>query len=93
MIETYESLLIVPIIIGLIQMIKSSPIFDTDEARRWLPLASIFIGIVLGIGFNLLLYYGDNGTRDVIVQGILFGLTANGAFSWGKQFAMKKEKR
>jgi hypothetical protein len=92
MLESYETIPTVIIIAGMVQGLKTLPVFESDKAKRWLPFASLGLGVILGVGFNLLLY-GDFRNGDfhhLIMQGITYGLMASGVFSYVKQLRKRE---
>lgn len=67
----YLTLVLVPIIIGVLEVIKRADLFDS----KFIPIFSIFLGVLLGIiftGFNI---------KDGIIAGLFIGLSAVGLYS------------
>ncbi len=67
----YLTLVLVPILIGILQVVKKADLFDV----KFIPLASLGIGLLLGIvfsGFEL---------KDGIISGLFIGLSAVGLYS------------
>ncbi len=62
----------VPFVFGFVQITKS---FVSDS--RLYPIMSLVFGIVLNLFFG----WGIAGWRELIVMGIIAGLTASGAYS------------
>jgi hypothetical protein len=66
---TPEMLALVPVVAGVMQMLKRIP--QIAAYKEWLPVVSI----LLGIGAGMLL-----GTPAPIVPGVVIGLTAAGGY-------------
>lgn len=67
--ETEKIIQAVAIVAALLQIIKTIPVIDRFKA--WFPLASVALGLGLASAMNL---------PDVIVTGILIGLSASGGY-------------
>ena len=67
----YLTLVLVPILIGILQVIKKAEFFDV----KFIPIASLVLGLLLGIlfsGFEI---------REGIIAGLFIGLSAVGLYS------------
>ncbi|MSU01918.1 phage holin family protein [Tissierella pigra] len=67
----YLTLILIPILIGVLEVIKKSDLFNP----KFIPIASLVLGILLGIiftGFNV---------KDGIIAGLFIGLSAVGLYS------------
>ena len=67
----YLTLVLVPILIGVLQVIKKSDLFNS----KFIPIVSLVLGVLLGIvftGFNI---------KDGIIAGLFIGLSAVGLYS------------
>lgn len=67
----YLILVLVPILIGLLEVVKKAKLFDD----RFIPLVSLVLGLILGVvfsGFNI---------KDGIIAGLFLGLSAVGLYS------------
>lgn len=67
----YLTLVLVPILIGILEVIKKAEIFNS----KFIPVASLILGVILGIvftGFNV---------KDGIIAGLFIGLSAVGLYS------------
>lgn len=80
MFDVAETLLVIPVITGLIQIIKMIPVFEDQKARVWLPFLSCAFGVVAGI---ILAFVVDHelSVGLVILHGIMLGLSASGLYS------------
>lgn len=65
---------VVPLVTGLVQVIKNSFYIDP----RWVPATSLLIGVAMG-----LLVIGFTPTAAIV--GIIFGLTSSGLYDVGKK--------
>jgi hypothetical protein len=70
-----ESALSVPVIIALIQMLKTMGL-----PSKWAPLLSI----ILGIGGNFLFKFAGYEWQTLLVSGLVAGLAASGLYDLGK---------
>lgn len=67
----YLTLVLVPILIGILQVIKKAELFNS----KFIPIVSLILGVILGIiftGFNL---------KDGIIAGLFIGLSSVGLYS------------
>ena len=67
----YLTLVLVPILIGVLQVIKKADLFNS----KFIPIVSLVLGVLLGIvftGFNI---------KDGIIAGLFIGLSAVGLYS------------
>lgn len=67
----YLTLVLVPILIGVLQVVKKSDLFNS----KFIPIVSLVLGVLLGIvftGFNI---------KDGIIAGLFIGLSAVGLYS------------
>ena len=67
----YLTLVLVPILIGVLEVIKRTELFN----KKFIPVVSLILGVILGIvftGFNL---------KDGIIAGLFIGLSAVGLYS------------
>lgn len=67
----YITLILVPILIGILEVLKRTDLFD----KKFIPVASLVLGVILGIvftGFNV---------KDGIIAGLFIGLSAVGLYS------------
>lgn len=67
----YITLILVPILIGILEVLKRTELFD----KKFIPVASLVLGVILGIvftGFDI---------KDGIVAGLFIGLSAVGLYS------------
>ena len=72
--------LAVGVIVAVVQGVKQLPVFGSGRARRCLPLAVIFVGILTGVAMAALTHGGD--VRAAAVRGIAYAMAASGLFSW-----------
>lgn len=70
------NILIVPLIIGLLEVIKKADVVNT----KYIPLISILIGGILGVTVNGI---NTNG----ILLGITYGLSATGLYTSVKKYS------
>ncbi|WP_428908888.1 hypothetical protein [Niallia sp. Krafla_26] len=77
----YFQLVIIPIIIGLVEVLKRAGLSNTFS-----PLVSVFLGLVFGI-----LYIDP--FLDGIVVGLVIGLSATGLYSGSKNMFRKSSKK
>jgi len=66
--------LLIAVVIALTEVAKRT--FRVD--KKYLPLLSLGLGIIAGI------VYLDGSVKDVILQGIIVGLSASGLFDQSK---------
>lgn len=67
----YLTLVLVPILIGILEVIKKAELFNS----KFIPIVSLILGVILGIiftGFNL---------KDGIIAGLFIGLSSVGLYS------------
>ncbi len=76
-----QFIVLVPIVVGVVQVLKVS-----GFPSRWAPLASLGLGVV---GATLLI---GGAFRADILQGLAVGLSASGLFSGVKALATSPEK-
>jgi uncharacterized membrane protein YfbV (UPF0208 family) len=69
-----SSLIFVPIVMGIAQVIKM-----TGFNKKFIPLIDLVLGIIFGIFF-----VSPEDIRQGILQGIYIGLAASGAYSGAK---------
>ncbi len=74
-----EEAVILAIVVGLTEVIKKIGL-----EKRWVPVAAIVMGIGIAIIANL------GGVWDTVLQGLMMGLTAVGAYEFGKTTVMGK---
>lgn len=70
----YITLLLVPILMGLLEVIKRTETLD----KKFIPAASVLLGVLIGIvftGFDI---------KEGIITGLFIGLSAVGLFSGTK---------
>ena len=67
----YLTLVLVPILIGILQVIKKADLFDA----KFIPIASLVIGLLLGIVFS------GFDIKNGIIAGLFIGLSAVGLYS------------
>jgi hypothetical protein len=65
-----DIILLSALVVGLVEMIK---LVGKEKVKRYLPLIAVLLG--LGISFLLSLY---SSTAEMIVRGIIIGLSAAG---------------
>ena len=85
-------ILVIPAITGLTQVIKLMPIFDNDKRKRWLPVISATIGILLGVTYFVFADYRYENIMDDIINGLIVGLSASGFYSFTQSVSPKKER-
>ncbi|SCG82726.1 hypothetical protein DW1_1153 [Proteiniborus sp. DW1] len=67
----YLTLVLVPILIGILEVIKRTELFN----KKFIPVASLVLGILFGIAFTGL------NVKDGIIAGLFIGLSAVGLYS------------
>ena len=69
---------LIVVVIGLVEMLKKLGVHD-----NWLILASMLVGIVLGIGYKLSLapIAGFSGWFGAVIYGLGLGLVASGLYA------------
>ena len=79
-------ILILAMILGLVQLLKK-----VGVSGNWLLLASMAMGIILGVLFQLAaMYPAVSIWLKIAVYGLLLGLTASGLYDIGKQYTTPK---
>ncbi len=71
----------IALVIALVEGVKRMKLFD----NKWLFLVDLILG--LGAGYLI----AGNDVRQVIIQGLIIGLSAAGLFSGSKNFIENKE--
>lgn len=79
-VEVQDAVLI-PIIIGIVQLLKV-----TGIQKRLLPISSLILGILAGI-----FYVNPQDIRSGILVGVMMGLSASGMYSGGKAIMERDE--
>ena len=74
-----EFLILVPIVVGLVQVAKISKL-----SHRWLPLLSLGLGV---LGTFLV---GAESFSQEVLQGLVVGLSASGLFDVGSKTVLNK---
>lgn len=67
----YITLILVPILVGVLEVIKKTELFNS----KFIPVLSLVLGVLLGIiftGFNV---------QDGVIAGLFIGLSAVGLYS------------
>jgi hypothetical protein len=72
------------VVMAMSELVKRLELFH----KKYIPL----LNILLGVGFCLLCATGDPRPADVVMQGILVGLTASGLYSSVKNVAQAEIK-
>ena len=72
-----EGIIAVPVLIGLLEVIKR--VSGMDE--KYIPILSVLIGVVVSCAFQ---FYGETDMFIAIIRGVAVGLSAVGLFSGGK---------
>lgn len=67
----YLKLVLVPILIGILQVVKNAKLFDD----KFIPVVSLVLGLLLGIVFS------GFDIKDGIIAGLFLGLSAVGLYS------------
>ena len=75
-----QSILIVPLIVGIVQAIK-----QTSMPDKYAPLVSIAVGI----GISYLTHTVDMAWTHVVLSGIIYGLSAVGLYASTKTLTNK----
>jgi len=78
----YAGVAFIPVVIGIVEVLKKVGLKD-----KFAPIASIFLGIVLGI-----LYGAEGEIKKGVLQGIYFGLSASGLYSGTKNIVEEVKK-
>lgn len=78
MLTEYMELVLIPILVGLVEVIKQAGINE-----RYIPIISIALGLIIGIIFTGL------DIKEGIITGLQLGLAAIGLYSGTKNVARK----
>ena len=78
---TIYDVVILPLIIGLVEMLKKSGL-----PVKLLPVVAIFLGVVVGV-----VYITPQDIPQGVLVGVAIGLAASGAYSGGKTIIEKSD--
>lgn len=78
-----EPSIIIAVITALVQAVKQIPAIESNT--RWCPSISLFFGLMLGILAGIY-FSGETEYPRMILQGIIYGLSASGLYSFTHQF-------
>ncbi|MDR2939553.1 MAG: holin [Clostridiales bacterium] len=85
--EIIEPTVIIAVIVALTQALKQMPIII--ENKKWCPTISIAFGLILGVLAGIFFSGEITGSR-MVLNGLIYGLSASGLYSFGNQFLSKK---
>jgi len=70
------TILLVPLITGLVEALKRSGL-----PRRYAALTALALGVAISVGAFVARGFGAHDLYDAILQGVAFGLAASGFYS------------
>lgn len=81
----FNPLLVIAMIAGLVEFAKKFNVSGNN-----LTILSMVLGVLFGVGYQLMaMYPAISPWIQMVVYGVLFGLTASGLYDMAKSFSLK----